>query len=435
MKILIVDDEIVSLTKLELIMAPFGQCQTTDNGREALSRFHDAHRNADPFGLIMLDINLPEMDGIDVLAQIRQAEKSLNIPVKRSAKILMATSHTDKDRIIASVQSGCNDYIGKPFDPVVIHKKLAHLGLRRQDVQPETAAIKDPSSKTDSQFIENIASLLDHRNIRLPSLPGIEAKFHRLMVLGAAFRDIASLLKKDISISVELIRISNSAYYRGFLKKNTLEQAISRIGFTAVEGIVAEMAGRRFFTMETPKYRRLLEKVWWHSIACAHAAELTSELLKLEISADPFSLGLLHDVGKLALLQIVADLERRGKFSAQTSTANLTATMDKHHCLFGTRLLEKWKYTDSYIQCALHHERLNPDEDNEPPQEVPKELLLIHFSNLIAKSLEPNLQPGDETSPDLENTQSATDLKINSSLISTIKEKVAAAMKDTAELF
>jgi len=34
-----------------LIMAPFGQCQTTDNDREALSRFHDAHRNANPFGL------------------------------------------------------------------------------------------------------------------------------------------------------------------------------------------------------------------------------------------------------------------------------------------------------------------------------------------------------------------------------------------------
>jgi len=431
MKILIVDDEIVSLTKLKLIMAPFGQCQTAGNGRQALARFHDAHRNAEPFALIMLDINLPEMDGINVLVQIRQAEKDLNLPADQMAKILMATSHTDKNRIIASVQSGCNDYISKPFDPAVIHKKLARLGFRRQNLPSRTSVTKERPAITESQFIENIATVFDRRNIRLPALPGIESKFRQLIVQGAPFKKIAGLLKKDIAISVELIRMSNCVYYRGFLVNKALEQAISRLGFAAVEQIVAEMAGRRFYTMETPKYRCLLEKVWRHSIACAHAAEITATLLKLKLSVDPFSLGLLHDVGKIALLQIIAEMERRGKFNGQASTANLTATVDKYHCLFGARLLEKWKYTASYIQCALHHEKLSPDEENELQQDVSKELLLVHFANMLAKSLEYDRQPDDQTPVDLENTESADRLKINSSRIKTIKKKVTTAMNDT----
>ncbi len=435
MQILIVDDETISQKKLELIMSPFGQCQTAENGRQALAMFHDAHRRGNPYALIMLDINLPEMDGISVLAQVRQAEKDLAIPPEQTARILMATSHTDKNRIIASVQSGCNDYISKPFDPAVVHKKLARLGFRRQKPAPQTAAAKDRPSRAGNSFIESIASVFERKNIRLPTLPGIEAQFHQLMVQGAAFKKIAGLLKKDIAISMELIRTSNSVYYRGFLKNKVLEQAISRLGFSAVEQIVGEMAGRRFYTLETPRYRRLLDKIWRHSIACAHAAEITAALLKLKTSGDPFFMGLLHDVGKLVLLQIIADLERRGKFSGQISTADLTAAMDKHHCLFGARLLEKWKHTDVHIQCALYHEKLSADENNDPLPEVSKELLLINFANLLAKSLENDRQPGDEAQPDLESTESAVSLKINSSQITTIRKKVTAAIKAADGLF
>ena len=112
MRILIVDDEMVSRTKLELIMEYFGDCQTAEHGEEALAAFHEAHQNRDPFDLLMLDINLPGMDGIQLLSAIRDAEKQLNIDRANRAKILIISSYRDKERIVASVQSGCDDYIG-----------------------------------------------------------------------------------------------------------------------------------------------------------------------------------------------------------------------------------------------------------------------------------------------------------------------------------
>jgi len=137
MRILIVDDEMVSRTKLELIMEYFGDCETVDHGDHALAAFHEAHRDDEPFNLIMLDINLPGMDGIRVLSAIRDAEKELNIEPSRKAKILMTTSYRDKDRIVASVQSGCDDYIGKPFDLNLIRTKLGKLGVKERGLSTD----------------------------------------------------------------------------------------------------------------------------------------------------------------------------------------------------------------------------------------------------------------------------------------------------------
>jgi two-component system chemotaxis response regulator CheY len=68
MKILIVDDEFVSRTKLKLIMENYGQCEAVEHGKDAIAIFHHAHFINEPFNLIMLDINLPEMNGIMVLS-------------------------------------------------------------------------------------------------------------------------------------------------------------------------------------------------------------------------------------------------------------------------------------------------------------------------------------------------------------------------------
>ncbi len=156
MKILIVDDELVSRTKLKLIMENFGQCQALDNGKDAVVMFHKAHQQGKPFGLIMLDIDMPEMDGVEVLSEIIEAEIKLIISKKHKAKILMVTSFTDKDRVVSCIQSGCDDYIAKPFDLNIIGEKLGKLGIRRQNNKVETKDSESPQVNNSAHLIESI---------------------------------------------------------------------------------------------------------------------------------------------------------------------------------------------------------------------------------------------------------------------------------------
>lgn len=129
MKTLIVDDELVSRMKLKIIFEKFGPCQVVENGREAITAFKDAWKQAEPFDLLCLDVSMPEMDGTEVLFEIREAETALKVTREKPVKVFMITSRRDKDTIITSIQAGCDDYIVKPFDPQLIWKKVEKLGF------------------------------------------------------------------------------------------------------------------------------------------------------------------------------------------------------------------------------------------------------------------------------------------------------------------
>jgi len=130
MKILIVDDETVSRTKLKMILETVGECHEAENGREALAFFKRAWAELIPFDLVCLDVSMPGMDGTEVLLEIREAESQMRVSREKPVKILMITSHADKDTVITSIQAGCDDYLVKPFQPGHVLDKIKKLGFK-----------------------------------------------------------------------------------------------------------------------------------------------------------------------------------------------------------------------------------------------------------------------------------------------------------------
>jgi HD-like signal output (HDOD) protein/response regulator of citrate/malate metabolism len=439
MRILIVDDEMVSRIKLELIMEYFGDCKTADHGDEGLAAFFQAHRNNDPFNLIMLDINLPGMDGIQLLSAIRNAEKELKIEKSRQAKILMATSYRDKDRIVASVQSGCDDYIGKPFDLKLIRNKLEKLGIKERTLSTNATAASTPAITTTDQIYGEIVSVIKRNHTELPSLPKIYIKFRELIARRASFNEIVGLLKKDIAITAEIILRSNSPYYRGFVSNKSLGQAVSRLGYNAVVQVVTELSIREFFTMKTEKFRSLIENLWKHSISCAYAAEFISKQLKLDFKGDPFLMGLLHDIGKLALLQIIGDMERKGKFNDGIHPIMLVNILEDYHCKLGAKLLERWKFAECYILTALHHNSLAPTPatggQTEKEAAYRQELMLAQLASQIVNLMGYDILASGPADRDLNNVAPIQQLNLKPERISETKERVTQRMKEVQDLF
>ncbi len=116
MKILIVDDELVSRKKAEKILSSYGACDTAVNGEEALAAFIKAHKDKAPYDLITLDINMPDISGIEALKLIRSKEKDFNVPSEQSVKIIMITIENKSSSILPSFNEGCEAYITKPFN-------------------------------------------------------------------------------------------------------------------------------------------------------------------------------------------------------------------------------------------------------------------------------------------------------------------------------
>ena len=120
-RVLIVDDQPDNIEVLarrlrtrrfEVLSATNGM----DGGRLALTERVD---------LVLLDVMMPRMSGLDVVREIRRAKTAAQLP------IIMLTARDDKETLVEAMASGANDYVTKPFDfEIVLARMVAQLRVR-----------------------------------------------------------------------------------------------------------------------------------------------------------------------------------------------------------------------------------------------------------------------------------------------------------------
>ena len=427
MKTLVVDDELVSRKKMNLIMNGISECVAVDCGNDAIAAFEKAWENQSPFDLITLDIFMPEMDGKDVLKKIRQIESDRNVPWDKRVKIFMVTAQSDKDTIIDCVQAGCDDFITKPFDKSTIIKKLVKTGSLEDAGEFDAAGGTQsphgisPSGKKDG-ILKDIISQFKHGEIDLPSLPRIQEKYRELVGKEANLQEIAALLKQDAAISSKLISISNSSYYRGVVENRTLDQAIGRLGLNTTKQTVNAIANRSLYVTENKKYTDIIEGLWEHSLSSAYASQLIADSLNLNLQDDAFTLGLFHDIGKLILVHVVGEIEKKADTAEGVDVVELLETMDAYHGQTGSALLTKWGFSKGFITMALYHDDLHGAE------EVTDTLKLVYCANLLVKTLGyGQTQPLDIN---LAQDETVRELGLDESKISKIQQQVKEQMDE-----
>ena len=90
------------------------------DGRQALEALS---RLPEPVRLILLDLNMPEMNGMEFLLALREADRHPD------TKVLMVTTETADERMLLALQAGADEYIMKPFTRDAIVDKLRLLGV------------------------------------------------------------------------------------------------------------------------------------------------------------------------------------------------------------------------------------------------------------------------------------------------------------------
>lgn len=129
MKSLIVDDDFFSRRILQSIFTVYGECHVAVDGKEALFAFKQALAEEAPYEVICLDIMMPEMNGQEVLKEIRQIEQNKNISSEKCAKIIMTTALDDSENIRAAFREQCESYLIKPIHKSKLVKVLSDFGL------------------------------------------------------------------------------------------------------------------------------------------------------------------------------------------------------------------------------------------------------------------------------------------------------------------
>jgi adenylate cyclase len=120
-RILVVDDDRINRTLLARGVEQAGHfVRTADNGRDALALLRQ-----EPFDVVLLDIVMPELDGVSVLDQIKSDLRLQHIPV------IMISAVDEIDSVVRCIEMGAEDYLPKPFDPVLLRARI-NAGLARK---------------------------------------------------------------------------------------------------------------------------------------------------------------------------------------------------------------------------------------------------------------------------------------------------------------
>jgi two-component system chemotaxis response regulator CheY len=114
-KVLIVDDVPSARKVIVRLLAKLGVTNVVEasSGEEAL-----AHLGAGGFELVISDWNMPELDGLQLLAQMRQSTDHQKLP------FILITSSADRDEVVHAFKAGISDYIVKPFNGETLAKKV-----------------------------------------------------------------------------------------------------------------------------------------------------------------------------------------------------------------------------------------------------------------------------------------------------------------------
>ncbi len=127
MNILIIEDDVTSGKVLSRILQQYGTVSIATDGRQGIYFFKDALRNKIPYDLVFLDIMMPEIDGQEVLMEIRKSEEMLGIYGLDSVKIIMTTALDDNKNIIQAFRSQCEGYLVKPILKDKVHAEIKRL--------------------------------------------------------------------------------------------------------------------------------------------------------------------------------------------------------------------------------------------------------------------------------------------------------------------
>jgi len=120
-KILVVDDSRTIRTIIRRILLELGYevCEA-GNGIEALQVIEAERASVE---LVLADWNMPEMNGFDLLKQLRQD------PGLSSLKVVMVTTETEIENMAAALEAGADEYVMKPFTKDILTEKLALVGF------------------------------------------------------------------------------------------------------------------------------------------------------------------------------------------------------------------------------------------------------------------------------------------------------------------
>ncbi|NTV79542.1 MAG: HDOD domain-containing protein, partial [Clostridiales bacterium] len=170
---------------------------------------------------------------------------------------------------------------------------------------------------------------------------------------------LGRIIGKDPSMSVNVLKVANSAFYKLPVKVNTIEHAVRMLGTREIASLcIACTAGK---TLKAPVNQPTIDlsMFWQHSVATGVISKVLCSELGIQTQNNIYLAGLIHDVGKIILDRFMHDVYKEIVKVTYNENISLTEAEQRitgeSHARVGGWLMEAWNLPPIFVDVANHH--------------------------------------------------------------------------------
>jgi HD-like signal output (HDOD) protein/CheY-like chemotaxis protein len=333
-RILFVDDEKAILKTFQRSLRGSGlEIFIAQDGQTALDILA-CHK----IDIIISDIRMPKMNGQQLLRNVKELYST-------TIRLILSGHAEEKEITKAMLDGSIKLYLLKPWDSKFLVKTIRQLLDVREVLRNR-----------------NLLTIINKMD-GLRTLPRIYNKLADMIDQEAGEQEIAEVIEEDPAIVARILHIANSAFYG--VRTGSISQAIVYLGLPAVKSIV--LSTRLCNSLEDPAMRIFNKELLWRhaSITNQVVGKLYRKLIGRPIPAAASTVGLLHNIGHIVLLDRFSDMYMQIETAFKERT---DIFLDELECEFlgvshqevGGYLLEWWGLPHQIVESAMfHHDPLN----------------------------------------------------------------------------
>lgn len=331
-RILFVDDEVRVLDGIRRLLYHLRsewRMSFASSGSHALELM-----SRDTFDVIVTDIRMPGMDGIELLARTRELYPSV-------VRIVLS-GQSDRDLTLKSALNA-HQYLSKPCDAESLTATIARaVALKGTFTDPSLQALVAGAGT-------------------LPSIPSVYLELMRqLEDVDCCAQDIADIIARDPAMTAKILQLANSAFFGVRRRIASPKDAVLYLGLDTLKSLALSVKVFSQFTAQ-PRARFSIDGLARHTMLVGILARKIASVQgasKQDVE-DAFAAGLLHDIGKLVLVaaaparyeQAIEDAETQGMPDREAERQIFGTT----HAEVGTYLVWLWGLPDSVVEAVAYH--------------------------------------------------------------------------------
>lgn len=254
-----------------------------------------------------------------------------------------------------------------------------------------------------------------------------------------SFAKVARAVSADAGLTAKIIRKANSAFYAGKTPVRTLPLAILKLGLSATRALTISSSVHAMFRMGDAAGREF--ELWRHSLSVGIGSHIIAKTSRLTVEDEAYVIGILHDIGKLVLLQRFPDVYEEHFLGARgDETVRIQheiASLGFSHADLGARILTCWNFTPVAVAAVQSHH--TPAQAGQYVAGTPAGLeatTLAHtvcLSNAIVKRIESNQHV--ISTPDIVQSKSFRHFAFSEETVERIIEQIRERVGDELQVF